>query len=72
VRPEGLGKLKKFIHVIRLRTRDLRACSTVPKPLRCRVLQIAYYIIIYMKLKKCVEYYEHSLLKYIYVTILLQ
>jgi hypothetical protein len=27
VRPEGLGKLKKFIHLIGSRTRDLPACS---------------------------------------------
>jgi hypothetical protein len=30
VRPEGLGKLKNFIHLIGSRTRDLPACSTVP------------------------------------------
>jgi hypothetical protein len=28
--PEGLGKLKKFIHLIGSRTRDLLACSIVP------------------------------------------
>jgi hypothetical protein len=30
VRPEGLGKLKKFIHFKESRTNDLTACSTVP------------------------------------------
>jgi hypothetical protein len=29
VRPEGLGKLKKFFHLIGSRTRDLPACSIV-------------------------------------------
>jgi hypothetical protein len=28
VRPAGLGKLKKLIHIIGYRTRDLPACST--------------------------------------------
>jgi hypothetical protein len=32
VRPEGLGKIrKKFIYVIGSRTRDLPACSIVPR-----------------------------------------
>jgi hypothetical protein len=31
VRPEGLGKLKEFIHLIGSRTRDLTSCSIVPK-----------------------------------------
>jgi hypothetical protein len=35
VRPEGLGKLKKFIHLIGTRTRDFLAYSIVPQPLRC-------------------------------------
>jgi hypothetical protein len=30
VRPERLGKLKKFFHLIGSRTRDLAACSIVP------------------------------------------
>jgi hypothetical protein len=30
VLPEGLGKLKKFIHLIGYRTRDHPACSIVP------------------------------------------
>jgi hypothetical protein len=29
VRPEGLSKLKKFIHLIRSLTRDFPACSTM-------------------------------------------
>jgi hypothetical protein len=37
VRPEGLGKLIKIIHLIGSRTRDLPACSIVPQPLRYRV-----------------------------------
>jgi hypothetical protein len=37
VRLEGLGKLKKFIHLMATRTRDLPACSKVPKPLCFRV-----------------------------------
>jgi hypothetical protein len=32
VRLEGLGKLKKKIHLIGTRTRDLPACGTVPQP----------------------------------------
>jgi hypothetical protein len=32
VRLEGLGKLKKKIHVIGTRTHDLPACSIVPQP----------------------------------------
>jgi hypothetical protein len=37
MRPEGLGKLKEFIHLIGSRTRDLPACSIMPQPLRYRV-----------------------------------
>jgi hypothetical protein len=37
VRPERLGKLKKFVHLIG--TRDLPACTIVPQPLRYRVPQ---------------------------------
>jgi hypothetical protein len=36
MRPEELGKLKKFIHLIGSRTHDLPACSTVTQPLRHR------------------------------------
>jgi hypothetical protein len=32
VRLEGLGQLKKKIHLIGTRTRDLPACSIVPEP----------------------------------------
>jgi hypothetical protein len=32
VRLEGLGKLKKKIHLIGTRSRDLPACSIVPQP----------------------------------------
>jgi hypothetical protein len=32
VRLEGLSKLKKKIHLIGTRTRDLPACSIVPQP----------------------------------------
>jgi hypothetical protein len=38
VRPEGLGKLIKFIHLIEYRTHDLPASSLVAKLLRCQVL----------------------------------
>jgi hypothetical protein len=41
VLPEGLGKLKKLIHFIGSRTRDLLACSIVPYPLRYRVPPIS-------------------------------
>jgi hypothetical protein len=37
LRPEGLGKLKKCIHLIGSRTHDFPACSIVPSPLRYRV-----------------------------------
>jgi hypothetical protein len=37
MRPEGLSKLKKFIHLIGFRTCDLPACSIVLEPLRYRV-----------------------------------
>jgi hypothetical protein len=33
VREEGLGELKKFIHLVGSRTSDLPACSVVPEPL---------------------------------------
>jgi hypothetical protein len=33
VRLEGLGKLKKLIHLIGSRIRDLPACSILPQPL---------------------------------------
>jgi hypothetical protein len=32
VRPEGLGKLKKYIHLKGSRTLDLPACTIVPQP----------------------------------------
>jgi hypothetical protein len=35
VRLEGVDRLKKFIHLIGSRTRDLPACSIVPQPLLC-------------------------------------
>jgi hypothetical protein len=34
MQPEGLGKLKKFIHLIGSRTRNLPTCSIVLQPLR--------------------------------------
>jgi hypothetical protein len=37
VRPEGLGKFKKFFHLIGSRTRDLLACSIVSQPLHYRM-----------------------------------
>jgi hypothetical protein len=39
VRPQGLGKLRNFIHLIGSRTSDLPACSLVPQPLRYRVFR---------------------------------
>jgi hypothetical protein len=33
VRPEGLGKLKTFVHLIVIQPHVLLACSTVPQPL---------------------------------------
>jgi hypothetical protein len=44
MRLEGLGKLKKFIHLIGSRTRDLPAYITVPQPLRyaCLLLKSMY------------------------------
>jgi hypothetical protein len=37
VRREGLGTLKKFIHLIRSRTRNFPTWGLVPQPLRYRV-----------------------------------
>jgi hypothetical protein len=37
VRPKEFGKLKKLIHLIGSRTRDLLACSIMPQPLLYRV-----------------------------------
>jgi hypothetical protein len=37
---EALGKLKKFIHFIGSRTRDLPAPSIVPQPLRCNKISL--------------------------------
>jgi hypothetical protein len=37
MRPKGLGKLKKCIHLIGFRTHNLPACSIVPQPLRYRL-----------------------------------
>jgi hypothetical protein len=34
VRPEGLDKLKKPIHLFESRIRDRRSCSTIPLPIR--------------------------------------
>jgi hypothetical protein len=39
MRPEGLGKLKIFIHIIVSRTRYLPACSVLPCPVRYHMLQ---------------------------------
>jgi hypothetical protein len=36
VRPERLGKFKKFVHFFRSRTRDLPACSIVPSEIKNR------------------------------------
>jgi hypothetical protein len=57
VQPDGLGKLKKFIHLIGSRTHDLPACSTVRQPLRYCVsprkgndsMHIYIYIYIYIR-----------------------
>jgi hypothetical protein len=38
VRLEDLGKLKKKIHLIRIRFRDLPACSIVPQPIMLPIL----------------------------------
>jgi hypothetical protein len=50
VRPEGLGKLKRFIHLIGSRTHGLPVCSIVPQALRCwyelhwmTILRISFY-----------------------------
>jgi hypothetical protein len=40
VRPEGLGKLKKIIHLIGSQIRDLQTCSIVPQPIRYHVSRI--------------------------------
>jgi hypothetical protein len=40
VRPEGLGKLKKIIHLIGSRTHDLSACILVLQPLSYRMALI--------------------------------
>jgi hypothetical protein len=40
VRPEGLGKSEKKIHLIGTRSRDLPVCSIVSQPLRYRVPHI--------------------------------
>jgi hypothetical protein len=39
VRPEGLGTLKKFFHLIGSQIHDLTASSVVPQKLRYRVPQ---------------------------------
>jgi hypothetical protein len=39
VRPEGLGKLNKLIHLIESGTLNLLACSIEPQPLRYSVPQ---------------------------------
>jgi hypothetical protein len=50
VRPEGLVKLKKLIHCIGSRTRDLPARTIVPQPLRSRMIYIYIYIYPYNEL----------------------
>jgi hypothetical protein len=42
VLPEGLGKLKKFIHLILSRTLDLPAGNKEPQPLRYQMLTGLY------------------------------
>jgi hypothetical protein len=46
MRPEGLGKLRTFTHLIGCRTRDLPACSIVPQSLLYRFTHIYIYIYI--------------------------
>jgi hypothetical protein len=48
VHPEGLGKLKKLIHRIGSRTRDLPACSVMPQPLYYRVPLVAADIVTFI------------------------
>jgi hypothetical protein len=52
VQPEGLGKVKKFTHLIGSPTCDLPAFSTVPRPLRYRELP-------HMKCTTPVSYIKH-------------
>jgi hypothetical protein len=53
VRPEGLGNLRKFIHLIRSQTRDLPASIIVPKPLRYECLQYFHKIQYATAMKRC-------------------
>jgi hypothetical protein len=57
VRLEGLGKLKKKIHLIVIRTRDLPACSIVPKPTTLPQLDMnlkSYAIVFNVRIWNCV------------------
>jgi hypothetical protein len=47
-RLEGLDKLKKFVSLIRFRTRDLPACSIVPQPL-CYCLSCIFLYELFMQ-----------------------
>jgi hypothetical protein len=46
VRPEGLEKLKKFIHLIGSCICDLPAFSIVPQPLRYRVTPVVIVVVV--------------------------
>jgi hypothetical protein len=52
VQLEGLGKLKKFIHLIGNQTDDLPACSIVPQP---AILPLAPQVL-YYKSKFFIKY----------------
>jgi hypothetical protein len=51
MRLEELGKLKKLIHLIGFRTRDLPACGTATQPLRYRVPNYCIIVIIIIKIR---------------------
>jgi hypothetical protein len=63
MRPEGLGKLIKVIHLIGSRTRDVPVCNIAPQPLRYRVLHILVILLVNLNNVNRIlyEYKAHSI-----------
>jgi hypothetical protein len=53
VRLEGLGKLKKLIHLFESRNCDPPACSIVPQPLSYRIILIEHSEITRKQITRC-------------------
>jgi hypothetical protein len=73
VRLEVLGKLKKCIHLIKIRIRDFPACSIVSQPLRYCMILTHNLIMLYNNVKRKVSGIKRAMtfpiIIYIYIYI---